>query len=75
MAQPGYCSSCVGYDTQGDACVYVGVYDAEGELVRYLGEGELEQLLCDLDKATTTMFPDLWSPDSKAQMAEDGKLG
>lgn len=70
-----YCSSFVGCDMQGDACVYVGVYDDEGNLLRYLEEAELERLLCTIDKATIEVFENLWSVASKAEMAPDGKRG
>lgn len=60
MNPSGYCSAFVGDDSEGDSCIYVVVYDAEGNRLRCLTTSELEQLLGGIDKATATLFPDLW---------------
>jgi hypothetical protein len=74
QSEPGYCSSFVGRDSDGDAFILVGVYTAEGHVIRFLGPAELEQLLLWIDKATTELFPDLWSTETKATMGDDGRI-
>jgi hypothetical protein len=34
----------MGYDAQGDSSIYVSIVNDDGELIRYLGESELEEL-------------------------------
>ena len=43
--KPGFCQPFIGFDMEGDAVMLIGVYDDDGERIRYMLEEELDLLL------------------------------
>ena len=71
--KPGFCQPFIGFDMEGDAVMLIGVYDDDGERIRYLREEELDLLLGKVEEACMNVFPELYSEEGMAERLENLK--
>ena len=48
----------IGFDSQGDACIFVQVLDDKGDFVRYLSEEELARVVDSINEHDFPLKPD-----------------